>query len=166
MSSNRDLAKHLNNKYLKQQHEIMLSFGYHLAGWSNRSGGHPRYDREGFARLELSSTPRSEKAARSRLLNELRKRHPEHPRWRSAQKRRRRRSPAKTTSRSRVLALVPDQPLIAAAPAPPPKPEPEPVPVWTATDPITDERRAAWRRNAAELARLNAEERLRPRRAA
>lgn len=78
----------LNNKYLKQQHELMLSFGYELGGFSKGGyDGHPVYTREGFGDLELSSTPRSEKNARRLLLVELRRRHPEHQMWRSMQKR-------------------------------------------------------------------------------
>lgn len=60
---------------------------------------------------------------------------------------------------------------LAPAPDPQQRPEPAakpvvPAPVWAGTDPITDERRRVWRERAEELARLNAEERLRPRRAA
>lgn len=80
----------LQNKYLKQQDQLMRSFEYELTRWSNRSGGHPIYERDGWAAMELSSTPRNEKAARARLLRDLRKRHPEHPLWRSMKKSRRR----------------------------------------------------------------------------
>lgn len=52
-------------------------------------------------------------------------------------------------------------------PAPAAEPVPvEPAPVWRPEDPISPARRRAWRERAEELARLNAEERLRPRRAA
>jgi len=78
----------LANKYLKQQDQIMRSFDYKLTRWSNRSGGHPIYERDGWTPLELSSTPRNEKDARASLLRQLRKRHPEHPMWRSMKSRR------------------------------------------------------------------------------
>lgn len=81
----------LANKYLRDQHELMTSFGYELTRWSKGGErqlmkGHPIYEREGFEPLELSCTPRSEKTARKRLTDELRKRHPEHPMWRNHRK--------------------------------------------------------------------------------
>ena len=87
----------LHNKYLKQQHDLMTSFGYELVEFSKGDrGGHPIYAREGFESMELSSTPRNEQLARKLLLVELRRRHPEHQMWRSMQKRK-----AKPGSRSR-----------------------------------------------------------------
>jgi hypothetical protein len=95
-----------HNKYLKQQHALMAAFEYELAGWSNRTGGHPIYEREGFGRLELSCTPRNEKAARARLMNTLRKRHPEHPMWRSAKKRRSKRPDNRDGERRQAAAAA------------------------------------------------------------
>jgi hypothetical protein len=74
----------------------------------------------------------------------------------------RRRPAAKTRTRSRALTLVPAvQPAQAPAPAVPAR-----VETFAPSDPICPARRDLWRRRAEELARLNAEERLRPRRAA
>jgi predicted RNA-binding Zn-ribbon protein involved in translation (DUF1610 family) len=95
-----------HNKYLKQQHALMAIFEYELTGWSKRTGGHPIYERDGFDRLELSCTPRNEKAARGRLLNTLRKRHPEHPMWRSARKRRSQRPASREQERKQASATA------------------------------------------------------------
>ena len=80
----------------------------------------------------------------------------------STEPRKRRKRIRRKPSRTRVLTLVPPP---APAPGASERP-PEPVRVWEPTDPITAARRDQWRRHAEELARLNAEERLRPRRAA
>ena len=100
----------LHNKYLKQQHELMTSFGYELAEWSKGDrGGHPIYARAGFDDMELSSTPRSERNARRALLVELRRRHPEHPLWKSMQKRKAKRGGSSRQAeqrQARARALV------------------------------------------------------------
>jgi hypothetical protein len=112
--NNKPLWRQLSNKYLRDQHELMTSFGYTLARWSksgtrNIMSGHPIYERDGFGALELSCTPHNEKTARKRLLDELRRRHPEHPMWKSRRPAAGRRRVPKRTARPPVsLRVVPE----------------------------------------------------------
>jgi hypothetical protein len=101
----------LTNKYLKDQHKIMVAFGYELHWKKGSRGGHPVYTCEGFEELELSSTPRDQKGARKRLERELRKRHPDHQYWVG----RKNVSRKKTARRQSALVLV-RPPLVEASP--------------------------------------------------
>lgn len=80
----------LTGKFAKEQDQIMRGFGYSMTWKKGSRGGHPVYAQDGFEPLELPCTPRDQKAARARLLRELRHRHPEHPKWRSMKKARKR----------------------------------------------------------------------------
>lgn len=76
------------NKLQRQRDQLLREFGYRFAGWD--SSGHMVYDPpEGQPALApLPSTPRNPGLAMERLRRELRRRHPDHPRWRSTSGRR------------------------------------------------------------------------------
>lgn len=128
-NKNKPLWRSLSSKYLREQHDLMCSFDYRLTRWSKSQSphvmkGHPIYEREGFDPFELSCTPRSQKAARKRLLDDLRKRHPEHQMWKSQRRGRiQRKVPKRRVATPVSLKVVPDPP------ARPSKPTEDAVPV-------------------------------------
>jgi hypothetical protein len=69
----------LSTKYLREQHKLLTSFDYTLV----RNTYHLVYRRAGWPALIRYKTPRSEYESRTRLLAELRRRHPDHEMWRT-----------------------------------------------------------------------------------
>lgn len=161
------------DKDVRYAARVLIRLGFQFTGFSN---SHPLFEHPAYGQIGLPDTPgdrnwlHAHRRQLARLMGlsiaEL------EARIVGQAKIGKRSATAKRPGRSRrraprALRHLTEVPRVEPARVPAPTPaRVVPARAWAGTDPITEERRDQWRRHAEELARLNAEERLRPGRAA